>query len=78
MVGGEASLWGEEIDSSNLVQRAWPRGCAFGERMWSARDVKSAQEAAPRLARQICRMKADGVAAAPIGPGSCFDTKPRQ
>jgi hexosaminidase len=78
VVGGEASLWGEEIDSSNLVQRAWPRGCAFGERMWSARDVKSAQEAAPRLARQICRMKADGVAAAPIGPGSCFDTKPRQ
>ena len=38
VIGGEASLWGEEIDASNLQQRAWPRGCAFAERMWSNRD----------------------------------------
>ena len=31
---------GEEIDASNLQQRAWPRGSAFAERMWSPRAVK--------------------------------------
>ena len=75
VVGGEASLWGEEIDSSNLVQRAWPRGCAFAERMWSAQAVNDVYEAAPRLARMVCKLKSSGVGASPIGPGSCFMTR---
>lgn len=70
VIGGEASLWGEEIDASNLQQRAWPRGCAFAERMWSNRDVTSVALAAPRIARMVCKMKARGIGASPIGPGS--------
>ena len=76
VIGGEASLWGEEIDASNLQQRAWPRGCAFSERMWSARDVKIPGEAAPRLARMVCKLKARGIGASPISPGSCYQTIP--
>ena len=49
-------MWGEEIDEHNLEPKAWPRGAAFAERMWSARDVKSVDEAAPRLARMFCRL----------------------
>ena len=75
VIGGEASLWGEEIDASNLQQRAWPRGSAFAERMWSPRAVKSVKLAAPRLARQVCKMKARGLGASPIGPGSCLATQ---
>ena len=75
VIGGEASLWGEEIDASNLQQRAWPRGCAFAERMWSNRDVKSVALAAPRIGRMVCKMKARGIGASPIGPGSCLATQ---
>ena len=35
VIGGEVSLWGEEIDQNNLIAKAWPRSAAFGERMWS-------------------------------------------
>jgi len=72
VIGGEASLWSEEIDANNLDQKAWPRGSAFAERMWSPRSVKNADEAAPRLARQFCRMQARGVRPAPIATGSCM------
>ena len=32
----------------------------------------SVKMAAPRLARMICKMKAKGIGASPIGPGSCL------
>jgi hexosaminidase len=74
VIGGEASLWGEEINANNLQEKAWPRGAAFAERMWSARSVDDPVEAAPRLARAYCRLVARGIRASPIGPGSCFAT----
>ena len=74
VIGGEASLWGEEINEHNLQPKAWPRGAAFAERMWSAREVSDPVEAAARLARVYCRLQARGVRASPIGPGSCYAT----
>jgi hexosaminidase len=74
VIGGEASLWGEEINAHNLQPKAWPRGAAFAERMWSARAVDDPVEAGPRLARVYCRLEARGVQASPIGPGSCYAT----
>lgn len=75
VIGGEASLWGEEIDSSNLMSKAWPRGAAFAERMWSPQDFRPAEaqleDAAPRLARFTCKMSARGLPVSPLGPGSC-------
>ena len=62
VLGGEVSLWGEEIDSSDVMQRAFTRAAAFAERMWSERArASSVIEAAPRLARFTCRLKARGV-----------------
>ena len=72
VIGAEVSLWGEEIDGANLQYKSWPRAAAFAERMWSPRDARSPYEAAPRLARMVCKFKARGVAASPISPGSCF------
>ena len=73
VLGGEVSLWGEEIDAADVLQRAWPRAAAFAERMWSPRQrASSVTEAAPRLARFACRLKARGVPAQAISPGSCF------
>lgn len=34
IVGGEAALWAEYIDSTNLIPRAWPRATAVAERLW--------------------------------------------
>eukprot|EP00041_Stephanoeca_diplocostata_P003034 m.31478 g.31478 ORF g.31478 m.31478 type:complete len:923 (-) comp13977_c0_seq1:581-3349(-) len=90
VLGGEASLWGEEIDQHNIMSKAWPRASAFAERMWTqlpdnpppqgdpqpqapAASVKQmmVDEAAPRLARMVCKLAARGVDVSPIAPGSC-------
>jgi hypothetical protein len=56
---------GNKTKSEGVEPKAWPRGAAFAECMWSARDVKSVDEAAPRLARMFCRLAARGFRASP-------------
>lgn len=76
MVLGEVSLWGEEINEYNLMSKAFPRTAAFAERMWSSREVSSPVEAAPRLARLVCRYNSMDIAASPISPGNCLPRFP--
>ena len=78
VIGGEVSLWGEEINQNNLIAKAWPRSAAFGERMWSNRANTTKVQiplAASRLTRLHCKMQARGIASAPLSPGSCFQLK---
>ncbi|EIE23444.1 putative beta-N-acetylhexosaminidase [Coccomyxa subellipsoidea C-169] len=72
VIGGEACMWGEWVDGSNLMERTWPRAAAVAERLWSARDVRDVDAARPRIAEHRCRMLARGLAASPgTGPGYC-------
>uniref|UniRef100_A0A3B4AWN6 Beta-hexosaminidase subunit beta n=1 Tax=Periophthalmus magnuspinnatus TaxID=409849 RepID=A0A3B4AWN6_9GOBI len=71
VIGGEACLWGEYIDATNLTPRLWPRASAVAERLWSAKDVKDLNDAYNRLSLHRCRMVERGIPAEPLFTGFC-------
>lgn len=71
VLGGEACLWGEYVDSTNLSPRLWPRASAVGERLWSGKDVRSLDDAYNRLTAHRCRMVRRKIAAEPLYTGYC-------
>ncbi|NWJ08262.1 HEXB hexosaminidase, partial [Crypturellus undulatus] len=71
VIGGEACLWGEFVDATNLTPRLWPRASAVGERLWSSRNVTDLKDAYKRLANHRCRMLRRGIAAEPLFVGYC-------
>lgn len=79
VVGGEACMWGEYVDSSNLLTRTWPRAAAFAERFWSSKQTRNTEYATRRLEEQRCRMIKRGLVVEPVsGSGYCDDEpKPR-
>lgn len=73
VLGGEACMWGEMVDETNIVGRVWPRASAIAERLWSSKQqTNEVEQAKPRLDKHVCYMRRRGVAAAPAtGPGFC-------
>ncbi|XP_061476923.1 beta-hexosaminidase subunit beta [Rhineura floridana] len=71
VLGGEACLWGEYVDATNLTPRLWPRASAVGERLWSNKNVTDIADAYNRLNEHRCRMLRRGIAAAPLFVGYC-------
>ncbi|XP_061163844.1 beta-hexosaminidase subunit alpha-like [Saccostrea echinata] len=56
VIGGEACVWAEYVDGTNLLSRLWPRASAVAERLWSPRDATDVESAKFRLDQQRCRM----------------------
>uniref|UniRef100_A0A8C9NUQ3 Beta-hexosaminidase subunit alpha n=1 Tax=Serinus canaria TaxID=9135 RepID=A0A8C9NUQ3_SERCA len=71
VIGGEACMWGEYVDVTNLTPRLWPRGGAVAERLWSNETVKDVQDAYARLAEFRCTLLGRGVQAQPLYVGYC-------
>jgi len=71
VLGGEAAMWGEQVDSAALDERVWPRAAAVGERLWSPKTVNVAATAALRLNPFRCVMARRGIRGGPIAPNYC-------
>ncbi|KAM8827630.1 beta-hexosaminidase subunit beta isoform 2-T2 [Spinachia spinachia] len=71
VIGGEACLWGEYVDATNLTPRLWPRASAVAERLWSAEDVTDINDAFNRLSVHRCRMVERGIPAEPLFSSYC-------
>lgn len=71
VIGGEACLWGEYVDATNLTPRLWPRASAVAERLWSSQDVTDISDAYSRLTQHRCRMVERGIPAEPLITGHC-------
>ncbi|XP_067838820.1 beta-hexosaminidase subunit beta isoform X2 [Heptranchias perlo] len=71
VIGGEACLWGEYVDATNLASRLWPRASAVSERLWSSEETKDLNDAYKRLSKHRCRMVRRGIPAEPLFVGYC-------
>lgn len=75
VLGGEAIMWSDTFDESNLDSRAWPRAGAVFERLWSDEAVLDIEDATRRLNAHSCRMSRNGIGSGPLQPGFCLRRK---
>ncbi|XP_033023379.1 beta-hexosaminidase subunit alpha [Lacerta agilis] len=71
VIGGEACMWGEYVDVTNLTPRLWPRAGAVAERLWSNATVRDLQDAYRRLGDFRCTLLRRGIRAEPLFTGYC-------
>lgn len=76
ILGGEAASWGESVDAVNAITRAFTRGVAVAERLWSARSVNNSALAVPRLNSWRCKALRAGLAAGSTFPAFCDVSAP--
>ena len=50
ILGGEACMWGEQLDYNTVDSRIWPRTAAVAERLWSPASVRDVPDMYRRLA----------------------------
>ncbi|KAB7505389.1 hypothetical protein Anas_08753 [Armadillidium nasatum] len=72
VLGGEACMWGEYVDTTNVISRIWPRAAPVAERLWSpSYKTKNADRASHRLEEHRCRLRRRGYSVEPLGSSYC-------
>ncbi|KAF9198215.1 hypothetical protein BGZ59_004803, partial [Podila verticillata] len=87
VLGGEALLWGEQVDDTNLDTKLWPRASAAAEVLWSGNsddsdtglwngtdqdeDTLRNVEALTRINEHRFRMLSEQISAEPLQPLWC-------
>ena len=61
ILGGEACMWGEYVDSHTIDSRIWPRAAAIAERLWSPQGVNDVDDMYRRLRVESLRLEALGL-----------------
>jgi hexosaminidase len=61
ILGGEACMWGEQVDYNTVDSRIWPRTAAVAERLWSPASVRDAPDMYRRLAVVSLQLDALGL-----------------
>jgi len=72
ILGGEACMWGESVDDTNITPRIFPRVCAAAERLWSPKNVTDLNFALLRLHDHRCKQKFLGFQVEPVDIGYCY------
>ncbi|GAA4992209.1 beta-N-acetylhexosaminidase [Yinghuangia aomiensis] len=77
VLGGQAALWAEQLDSPRAVDfAAYPRLCAFAEALWT-RGPRDTAEFLARLARDhVPRLDALGIEYRPLAGPHPWQTRP--
>ncbi|KAK8374708.1 hypothetical protein O3P69_016133, partial [Scylla paramamosain] len=72
VLGGEACMWGEYVDRTNLISRTWPRASVVAEKLWSNKfHTVDSNAASPRLEEHRCRLLGRGYDVEPLWPSFC-------
>jgi hexosaminidase len=71
VLGGEAAMWGEYVDSWTLDPQLWPRAAAIAERLWSSASVTDLPDAERRITALSCYLRQNEIFSVPLGPGYC-------
>ncbi|KYQ88618.1 beta-N-acetylhexosaminidase [Tieghemostelium lacteum] len=69
ILGGEATMWSEQVSHVNWDVRVWPRTIGIGERLWSDQSINSVDDALPRIELYSCDLSRRGIASGPLTPG---------
>jgi len=72
VLGGEAAMWAEGVDDTNVEQTIFPIVGTVAERLWSMKTINSTDDAFPRFHDYRCRLRSRGVLAAPEYIGFCY------
>eukprot|EP01132_Coremiostelium_polycephalum_P012061 gene12061-14749_t len=71
IIGGEGTMWSEQINQFNWDVRVWPRSIAIAERLWSDQSINNPTTALPRIGAFSCDLSRRGVASGPLFTDYC-------
>ncbi|KAM9959665.1 hypothetical protein ACTFIR_000753 [Dictyostelium discoideum] len=71
ILGGEATMFGEQVSTVNWDARVWPRAIGISERLWSATEINNITLALPRIGQFSCDMSRRGISSGPLFPDFC-------
>ncbi|CAK1601338.1 unnamed protein product [Parnassius mnemosyne] len=74
ILGGEAALWSEQVDTAALDSRLWPRAAALAERLWSEPqgNWRDAEYRMLHIREHLVRM---GIKAESLEPEWCYQNE---